>query len=121
MIGLDVGCKDDSVSEGSSWMSGIGVVDELTDMSEGLSSPIPQLFNPLGDVRRSGLAIRTTCRLHVLSDPSFPQPALCGQGEYSPEDAPKKVCDSVQMSRILHHLRLRQKTEKVFCNSICVR
>ena len=30
---------------------GVGIVDELTDMSEGLSSPIPQLFNPLGDVR----------------------------------------------------------------------
>jgi hypothetical protein len=26
-------------------------VDEPTDMSEGLSPPIPQLFNPLGDVR----------------------------------------------------------------------
>ena len=30
---------------------GVGIVDELTDMSEGLSSPIPQLLNPLGDVR----------------------------------------------------------------------
>src|ERR1700692_4586079 len=29
---------------------GIGIVNELTDMSEGLSSPIPQLLNPLGDV-----------------------------------------------------------------------
>src|ERR1700680_4547448 len=30
---------------------GVGIVNELTDMSEGLSSPIPQLLNPLGDVR----------------------------------------------------------------------
>ena len=30
---------------------GIGVVDELTDMSERLSSPIPELLNSLGDVR----------------------------------------------------------------------
>src|SRR5271165_687985 len=30
---------------------GVGIVDQLTDMSEGPSSPIPQLFNPLGDVR----------------------------------------------------------------------
>jgi hypothetical protein len=30
---------------------GVGIVDELTDVSEGLSSPIPQLLNPLGDVR----------------------------------------------------------------------
>ena len=33
---------------------GVGIVDELTDMSEGLSSPIPlflQLLNQLGDVR----------------------------------------------------------------------
>jgi len=30
---------------------GVGVVDEPTYMSEGLSPPIPQLFNPLGDVR----------------------------------------------------------------------
>jgi hypothetical protein len=29
---------------------GVGIVDEPTEMSEGLSSPIPQLFNPLGDV-----------------------------------------------------------------------
>ena len=59
---------------------GVGIVDELTDMSEGLPSPIPQLLNPFGDVRGSGLAIRMTRRLHVLSDPSFRQPALCRQG-----------------------------------------
>ena len=29
---------------------GVGIVDELTDMSECRSSPIPQLLNPLGDV-----------------------------------------------------------------------
>src|SRR2546430_12533378 len=29
---------------------GVGIMDELTDMSEGLSSPIPQRSNPLGDV-----------------------------------------------------------------------
>ena len=29
---------------------GVRIVDELTDMSEGLSSPIPQILNPLGDV-----------------------------------------------------------------------
>src|SRR5690242_7298021 len=50
---------------------GVGIVDEPTDMSERLSCPIPQLFNPLGAVRRSGLAIRTTCRLHALSDLRF--------------------------------------------------
>jgi hypothetical protein len=30
---------------------GVGIVDELTDMSEGLSSPITQFVNPPGDVR----------------------------------------------------------------------
>ena len=49
---------------------GVGIADELTDMSEGLSSPIPQLLNPPGDVRRSGLAIGTSCRFHVIADPS---------------------------------------------------
>ena len=39
---------------------GVRIADELTDMSEGLSSPIPQLLKPLGDVRCSGLASRTT-------------------------------------------------------------
>src|SRR6202043_3217348 len=71
-------CADDAVmgpdgGSGGFWLLpfqllldvGVGIVDELTDMSEGLSSPIPQLFNPLGDVRGSGLAIRTTCRLHA--------------------------------------------------------
>src|ERR1700730_14046257 len=53
---------------------GVGIVDELTDMSEGLSSPIPQLLNPLGDAR-GGLGIRATGRFHVLSDPAFRQPA----------------------------------------------
>jgi hypothetical protein len=66
-------CADDAVmwpdgDPGGFWLLplpllldvGVGVVDEPTDMSEGLSPPIPQLFNPLGDVRWSGLAIRTT-------------------------------------------------------------
>ncbi len=57
-------CADDAVMgpDGGSWVLrlypfplllniGVGIVDELTDMSEGLSSPIPQLLNPLGDVR----------------------------------------------------------------------
>jgi len=35
-------------------------------------------------------AAQLSCRLHVLSDPSFHQPALCGQGEYSPQDALKR-------------------------------
>src|ERR1700730_9865034 len=59
---------------------GVGTVDELTDMSEGLSSPIPQFLNPLSDVRGSGLAIRTTCRFHVLSDPSFRPRPYVGKG-----------------------------------------
>jgi hypothetical protein len=45
---------------------GVGIVDELTDVSEGGSSPIAKLSNPLGDVRRRGRAIGTTCGLHVV-------------------------------------------------------
>src|SRR5262249_35069067 len=30
---------------------GVGIVDNFADMSESLTSPIPQFFNPLGDVR----------------------------------------------------------------------
>src|SRR5207237_10571679 len=57
-------CADDAVMrpDRGSWVcwlypfpllldGGVGIVDQLTDMSEGLSSPIPQLFNPPGDVR----------------------------------------------------------------------
>src|SRR5206468_10316098 len=44
---------------------GVGLVDQLPDLCEGLSSPIPQLFDPLADVRRSGLAVWTICRRHA--------------------------------------------------------
>jgi hypothetical protein len=37
---------------------GVGSVDELTNMGEGLASPIAQFLNPPGDVCGSGLIIR---------------------------------------------------------------
>ena len=50
---------------------GVGIVDELTDISEGLSPPIHQLLDPLVDVRRSGFLIQLSCWFHVLSDAIF--------------------------------------------------
>ena len=55
----------------------VGFVDKLTDKSESLSSPIPQLMNPCGDfrgtcnVRSGGLDLRATSSLHVPFDAWF--------------------------------------------------
>src|ERR1700722_15279417 len=56
---------------------GVGSVDELTNLGESLSSPIPELFNPLRDARRSVPVIRTTCRLHAVSHPVFTGSITC--------------------------------------------